>query len=143
MSEELARYKLEVVAPIFQVSDIKRSLDYYTGALPFEVASQWADHPEEALRYAVLQNGNCEIHLTQATQPLPGVAYFFVDGVTAFFEAARARNATISREIEDQPWEMREFEVADLDGNRLIFGEHLSRLEDRKENRLRESGDSD
>lgn len=133
MSAESARYRLEVVAPIFQASDLKRSLDYYTGALQFVVSFQWADHADEAVRYAVLQNGNCELHLTHARQPLGSAAYFFVDGVTAFYEAVRTRNANITCEIEDQPWEMREFETSDLDGNRLIFGEHLSRLAGGKE----------
>jgi uncharacterized glyoxalase superfamily protein PhnB len=35
----------------------------------------------------------------------------------------------ISCPLETQPWDMREFEVTDPDGNRLIFGEHVSRLD--------------
>lgn len=123
-----APYKLEVVAPIFPVTDIKRSLAYYTGKLLFTVGFEWADTPEEAIRYAILQNGNCELHLTYRETPHPTVAYFFVDGVKGYYEAVKAKNATITCDIEDHPWEMREFEVTDPDGNRLIFGEHLSRL---------------
>jgi catechol 2,3-dioxygenase-like lactoylglutathione lyase family enzyme len=127
-----ARYKLEVVAPIFPVTDIKRSLEYYTEALLFVVGFEWADASDEAIRYAVLQSGNCELHLTHSEKPQRAVAYFFVDGVIEYYEAVKARNSNITCEIEDQPWEMREFEVADPDGNRLIFGEHLSRLKDTK-----------
>ncbi len=46
------------------------------------------------------------------------------------YEAVRARNATTTCGIEDHLYEKREFEVADPDGNRLIFGEHLSPFED-------------
>lgn len=129
MGDDSARYKLEIVAPVFQVSDIKRSLDYYTESLLFAVGFEWADQPDDAVRYAVLQHGNCELHLTKAEQPLGSVAYFFVDRVTGFYETVKARDSNVTCDIEDQPWEMREFEVVDPDGNRLIFGEHLSRIE--------------
>lgn len=122
------RYTLEVVAPVFPATDVQRSLEYYTGALLFIVGFEWADAPEEPVNYAILRNGNCELHLAQSETPRPTVAYFFVDGVMEYHETVKARNATITCGIEDHPWEMREFEVADPDGNRLIFGEHVSRL---------------
>ncbi len=121
-------YMLEVVAPVFPVTDIKRSLAYYTEKLLFTVGFEWADTPEEDIRYAILQSGNCELHLRYRETPHPTVAYVFVDGVKDYYEAVKTRHATITGEIDDHPWEMREFEVTDPDGNRLIFGEHLSRL---------------
>ena len=56
------------------------------------------------------------------------VAYFFVDNVAGYYQALQDTAADIVQEIRDYPWEMREFEVADPDGNRIIFGEHLSRI---------------
>lgn len=56
-------------------------------------------------------------------------AYVFVDGVADYYEVVKARGADIREELQDYPWGMREFEVTDFDGNRLIFGEHLSRIE--------------
>ena len=129
---DAARYKLEVVAPVFPVADVRRSLEYYVAQLSFTVAFQWADRPEDPVRYAILQSGKCELHLSHSEHPVRTQPYVFVDGVSAFYEAVKARAPNITCEIEDQPWEMREFEVADPDGNRLIFGEHLSRLGDGK-----------
>lgn len=40
----------------------------------------------------------------------------------------RANGAAITQELADQPSEVREFEVADPDGNALIFGEPLARI---------------
>ena len=94
----------------------------------FGVAFTWADRDSEPPRYAIVRQGNCELHLTLGRQPHATVAYVFVDRVKAFYDAAKAAGADITEDIEDQPWEMREFEVADPDGNRLIFGEHLSRI---------------
>ncbi len=128
---EAASYRLEVVAPIFPVTDVKRSLEYYVQQLPFTIAFQWADRPEDPVRYAILQNGNCELHLSHSEDPVRTQAYFFVDGVSAFYKAVTARAPNITCDIEDHPWEMREFEVADPDGNRLIFGERLDRARSR------------
>ena len=42
-----ACHKLEVVAPIFPVTDVRRSLEYYVQQLSFTIAFQWADRPED------------------------------------------------------------------------------------------------
>ncbi len=122
-------FKLEVVAPVFPVTDVGRSVDYYRDALLFEVAFEWADSDDEPVRYAILQNGDTEVHLTEAETARETIAYFFVDSVAGYYAAVKGKGAKITSEIKDYPWEMREFEVADPDGNRLIFGEHLSRIE--------------
>ena len=129
MSETTVGYKLEVVAPIFPVTDLQRSVAYYTRSLLFSVGFEWADTDGEPVRYAILQNGNTELHLTAAETSRQVVAYFFVDGVAAYYDAVKAAGAKITCEIEDLPWDMREFEIADPDGNRLIFGQHLSRID--------------
>ena len=126
---EHAPYQLAVVAPVLAVTDMTRSLEHYTGALLFSVGFEWADAASEPIRYAVLQNGDCEVHLALSETARPSVAYVFVSGVEAYYQSVKAQDAPITCELEDQPWEMREFEVTDPDGNRLIFGEHLSRLE--------------
>ena len=123
---EAARYKLEVVAPIFPVTDVGRSLEYYVEQLSFTIAFQWADRPEDPVRYAILQHGNCELHLSHSENPVTTVAYFFVDGVADFYEVVKIRSPNITCEIEDQPWEMREFHVKDPDGCLLLFGEESS-----------------
>ncbi len=125
-----AAYKLEVVAPIFPVTDLKRAVEYYRDALLFDVGFEWADAPDDSIRYAILQSGNTELHLTTASEAKTVVAYFFVDNVAGYYDAIRNTAANIVQDIQDYPWEMREFEVVDPDGNRIIFGEHLSRIED-------------
>jgi len=122
------RFKLEVVAPIFPVTDVRRAITYYAEALMFDIGFEWADSASEPIRYAVLQNGNTELHLTETDVWRETTAYFFVDGVRAYYDAVLEKEARITCEIKDHPWEMREFEVADPDGNRIVFGEHLSRI---------------
>ena len=122
-------FSLEVVAPVFPVADIDRARDHYTEKLLFTLSFEWADSENEPLSYAILQQGNTELHLTLAKGPRKTTAYFFVNNVRAFYEAVKTAGANITHDIKDQPWDMREFEVTDLDGNQIIFGEHISRIE--------------
>lgn len=129
MSEE-TDFNLAHVAPVFQVTDLARARFHYTAKLLFSVAFEWSDSDGEPPRYAIVRHGDCELHLTLSTEAHPTVAYVFVDRVKAYYDAVKAKGANITHDIEDQPWEMREFETADPDDNRLIFGEHLSRIDD-------------
>ena len=123
-------YSLDVIAPVFQVADVARSVGFYREGLQFDVAFEWADEPGAALGYAILRHGRCELHLAANPERRPAIAYIFVDRISAYYDAVRSRGTPVAHEIADQPWEMREFEIADPDGNRIIFGEHLSRIEE-------------
>ncbi len=119
---------LAVVAPIFPVTNLRQSVAYYTEKLLFSIGFEWSDSDKEPVRYAIIQNGDTELHLTQSEKPHKAGAYFFLHGVQEYYDAVKKNGADITQEIADQPWEMREFEVADPDGNMLIFGEHFSRI---------------
>jgi catechol 2,3-dioxygenase-like lactoylglutathione lyase family enzyme len=121
----------ETVAPVFGVADVERSRAYYTDQLGFSVEFEWKD--EEEVQYVVLSKGHTGLHLSQHQNPPPTVAYFFVSGVQKYYEALQTTDAMITEQIRDYPWEMREFELKDPDGHKLIFGEHLSRIEQVKE----------
>ena len=123
-------FSLEVVAPVFQVTDMKRTLSYYSECLFFNVGFEWADDPGESIRYAVLQQNDTELHLTSVDSPRGSTAYFFAANVKGYYEAVMASGAEIVHKLEDQSWKMREFEVRDPDGNALVFGEHLSRIKE-------------
>ncbi len=121
-------FSLDVVAPVFPVTDIKRALSYYTEKLLFESSFEWADSEQEPLNYAVLRKNAAELHLTVSKDRHATVAYIFVDNVKGYYDAIKDTGAEITHEMADYPWDMREFEIADPDGNRIIFGEHLSRI---------------
>ncbi|MCV0427259.1 MAG: VOC family protein [Roseibium sp.] len=121
--------KLSHIAPVFPVSDIAASIAYYRDRLLFDVLFEWADNDGEPIRYAVLGREDVSLHLTQSDQPRKTTAYCFVDGVDGYYELAKAAGGNITEDIADQPWQMREFETVDPDGNVLLFGEHLDRTE--------------
>lgn len=129
---ETSPHRLEVAAPVFAVTDMAAALDLYTRTLGFELNFAWPQDADAPIAYAILRQDACELHLSATDAARPGSAYFFVDNVAGLHAAALAHRAPITEKLKDQPWNMREFEVTDPDGNRLLFGEHLSRILDSK-----------
>ncbi|WP_422378659.1 bleomycin resistance protein [Roseibium sp.] len=121
--------QLSHIAPVFRAIDLAASVAYYRDKLLFEIRFEWKDSEAEPVRYAILGRDGIELHLTASPDVQPSVAYCFVEDVAAYYTEVQAAGANITEAIADQPWEMREFETKDPDGNLLIFGEHLSRLE--------------
>ncbi len=118
-----------VVAPIFPVTDVLVSTRFYADRLMFDVAFEWADGAGAPVRYVILRRGDAELHLSASDRPHKAAAYIFVDGIQAYHQAVVAAGAPIAVDLQDQPWDMREFEVHDPDRNVLIFGEHIDRLD--------------
>jgi uncharacterized glyoxalase superfamily protein PhnB len=76
--------------------------------------------------YAGVERGNVTIHLQAASdtkrQPGHGAVNVFVTNVDALYEELKSRGARTLNEPKDYPYGMRDFDLEDLDGNRLCFG---------------------
>lgn len=127
---EKAKMSFEGVAPVFSVTDVARSRAYYTDHLAFTVEFEWSGDGGTESDYVVLSHGNTALHLAHTTKPSTSIAYFFVNNVEQYHDELQSTDAMITEAIKDFPWEMREFEVKDPDGNKMIFGEHLTRIKD-------------
>ncbi len=117
--------KLESIAPVFMVTDVRRAAAYYTGMLLFEIAFEWADEDGGPVRYVIVKKDDCVLHLSQAEAAREAVAYIGLRGISDYYDSVRAAGANVTEELQDWPWGMREFETTDPDGNRLIFGEDI------------------
>ena len=53
-------------------------------------------------------------------------AYIWVDDANALFAEFKSRGVTIARDICDQPYGCRDFDVEDCNGYRLCFGHDLT-----------------
>jgi catechol 2,3-dioxygenase-like lactoylglutathione lyase family enzyme len=109
-------------AAIFVVRDIAASLAYFRDALGFEIAFTYG----EPTYYAGVCRGAVTIHLQAASHTArpAGAASLsvFVGSADALHEELLERGARILKEPATYPYGMRDFDVADLDGNTLIFG---------------------
>ena len=109
-------------APVLVVQDIVRSTEHYRDAFGFRIEFIYGEPPY----YAGVERDNVVIHLQAARetkrQPGHGAVNIFVTGVDALYQELKARGARTLNEPKDYPYGMRDFDVADLDGNQLSFG---------------------
>ncbi|WP_149195060.1 VOC family protein [Luteimonas suaedae] len=114
--------KIESVSPILSVTDLARSIDFYRHALGFDLAWSWGEPPDIA---AVCRDG-FEITLTQRAGAKPagaGHVYLGVSGIDAYYAALLDAGVTVVVAIDDRPYGMRDFRIADPSGNELSIGQ--------------------
>ena len=107
--------------PILVVRDIEKSVAYYRDALGFSVDFSYGEPPS----YAGVYRGSVLVHLqaeSQADRPPGGSAvYLYVEDADRTHAELRERGARIEKEPQDYPYGLRDFDVRDLDGNRLVI----------------------
>jgi uncharacterized glyoxalase superfamily protein PhnB len=109
--------------PEVPVRSVVAAAAYYVRVLGFTF--DWGD---DEGGIGSISQGECRMFLTNApfraahgpTQPV--IAWLNLDSrqeVDALFERWNAAGATIVEAVDDKPWNLREFRVADPDGNQL------------------------
>jgi catechol 2,3-dioxygenase-like lactoylglutathione lyase family enzyme len=93
--------QLHGAAPVFVVVDVLRSVDYYRDALGFDTEFLYG----EPTFYAGVERDNVLIHLQAARE-----------------STRQAGQAAMNVWPKDYAYGMRDFNIADLDGNELCFG---------------------
>lgn len=107
---------VEMIDPILSVSDLRKSVEYYTTILDFEAAT-WNTGDFTSVSLA-----GCGIYLAQNAQGQPGTwVWIGVGDVRSVYELYQKRRAIIRLPPTKFPWAL-EFQVADPDGNILRFG---------------------
>jgi uncharacterized glyoxalase superfamily protein PhnB len=117
-----ARPKLCGAATLFVVQDVLGSVAHYRDVLGFEVGFTYG----EPTFYAGVERDEVGIHLQAAYQTKrhvgQGAVNVFVTEVDALYEELKTRGARVLSAPKDYAYGMRDFDVEDLDGNRLTFG---------------------
>lgn len=107
---------------IFTVRDIAASLAYFRDRVGFDIAFEYGTPPI----YAGLCSGAVSLHLVAASRaPRPpghAAVCIFVDDVDALHADLVRRGARILNAPQDQDYGLRDFGVADIDGNMIFFG---------------------
>ena len=106
----------------FTVKDLVASLAYYRDQLGFEVAFEYGD----PTYYVGMCSGEVSLHLVAASQtprqPGQGAVTIFVDDVDSLHADLVKRGAKVLKAPKDYDYGLRDFDVADLDGNMIFFG---------------------
>jgi uncharacterized glyoxalase superfamily protein PhnB len=108
--------------PTISVADVAAAMTYYVDTLGFERGFVFGDPPATG----GVNLGDVQIMMVRGVpSPAGWSIYFVVDDVDALHDLHVARGADVRSEPTDQPYDLRDYEVRDLHGHRLRFGQHL------------------
>jgi catechol 2,3-dioxygenase-like lactoylglutathione lyase family enzyme len=112
----------EMLHPTLYVPDIPAAVDFYEKKLGFLVAFTLGDPPN----MAGVNLGDVQMFLEKGTPAPQGCSVYFVVGnADELFEFHRAGGVEVVRPPQDQPYELRDYLVRDLNGYHLFFGHRL------------------
>ncbi len=101
------------------VTDLERSLKWYTEVLGFEVASKFPK--DKPVYYHFKNNGGAIFAIGVAEKVIPYERYNFMpEDVDKLWEKLKDK-VTVIEPLFDTPWGTRKFTIADTDGNEIGF----------------------
>lgn len=107
---------------ILAFSDVRAAIDFYTNKLGFWEAFADGDPPG----FAGVNLGYVQIFLERGTpNPNGSSMYFIVGNADELLAFHRSKGVDVVVPIDDRPYELRDYTVRDLSGNRLTFGHRL------------------
>jgi catechol 2,3-dioxygenase-like lactoylglutathione lyase family enzyme len=123
--------QLQGITPVFIVSDIMRTAEYYRDVLGFSFDHYWGDPPS----FVLLRRDGVDLFMSSATNPgiarpnhknttsAPWDAYIWVQDVTTLLNELRRRGARLVSGPDVTFYRTIEFVVEDPDGHRLCFAQ--------------------
>jgi predicted enzyme related to lactoylglutathione lyase len=125
------------IAPYFIVDDVVATANFYRDKLGFTYDRFWGEPPA----FCMVHRRGIVVMLSQFDQkgvmrpnsrvdPEGGAwdAYIWIDDADSLFEEFQSRGVAFARDICDQPYGCRDFEVDDCNGYRLCFGQNMERI---------------
>ena len=136
MADTVAAQPRWCIAPYFVVDDVVATANYYRDKLGFSYERFWNDPPS----FCMVRRSGVVIMLAQLEQsgvmrpnhlvdPEGGawVAYVSIDDADALVAEFKSKGVKIVRDVCDQPYGCRDFEIEDCNGYRLCFGKVMER----------------
>ena len=134
MEGNLASRPRWAIAPYFIVDDVVDTANFYRDKLGFHYERFWGEPP----CFCMVSRGGIVIMLSQFTKrglvrpnriahPNSDAwdAYIWVENADALNLEFKSQEVTITRDICDQPYGCRDFDVEDCNGYRLCFGHNI------------------
>lgn len=109
--------KFSQPTPELPVEDVVKAQEHYRDALGFEIT--WL---EPSAEIGAVSRGECVMFFRRRTRPFdPAVHWIYAPEIDATYEELRSSGARITEPLETKPWNLRQFTVEDIDGNRFYF----------------------
>ena len=104
--------------PIFNVRELRASQRYFRDLLGFKVDWEHGSPPS----FGSVSRSEAAIFMCQGCQGSPGAwVFIFTADVDKLHRELASRKAIVKTPPTNMPWDMREMQVADLDGNVMRF----------------------
>ena len=122
------------IAPYFLVPDVRAAAEYYRDRLGFQFERFWGEGPSftmvwrrgAVIMLARLETGPPMPNASVAREEGVWDAYVWVDDADALYAEYKAAGVRIARDICDQPYNCRDFDVEDPNGYIICFGHDLA-----------------
>ena len=118
-------FELSNAIPQLPSGNVEKTAQFYATDLGFEVIALFKD-----FNFLIVRRGSAEIHFwqTQDENAARQIAsssscYIRVKNITSFFDDLKKKGTKFRYELQEMPWGMNEFQVDDLYGNAIKFGE--------------------
>lgn len=115
------------VIPILRIFDVQKAKEFYLSYLGFHL--DWEHRFEEGMPlYAQITRDEITLHLSEHHGDCtPGAAVRIgMDQLEAYWEQLKKKNYTYLRPgLTETPWNIRELNLTDPFGNRIIFYENI------------------
>lgn len=112
--------------PVLPVSDVFAAVEYYREILGFAEDLLWGDPPTHgSVTRCRVGIQFTKVSPVQAAQAYAGWTFIFVEEIDQLFAEYRANGVVVTQELTSHTHGMREFEIQDLNGHRLRFGQYL------------------
>ncbi len=123
------------IAPYFLVDDVVATAEYYAEKLGFHYERLWGDPPAFCmvkrcgivimLSQLRLQPGAARPNRLADPESEAWDAYIWTENADSLRAEFGAKGVKIARDICDQPYGMRDFDIEDCNGYRLCFGHDI------------------
>jgi catechol 2,3-dioxygenase-like lactoylglutathione lyase family enzyme len=106
--------------PQLPARDVPAAQSWYRDVLGLEVNWLWEDN------FGSVGQDCVELFLYESNEPHPTYVSLFVDDVDAVYAACGERGGEVVSELEDKPWNVREFTIRDPNGHLLRIGSAIA-----------------
>lgn len=120
---------------VLPVGDMAAAREWYARVLDFETVYLHCDPEDDPEgNYAILQRDAAEVHLILDEPPrehpwtTAGTGYMFliVQGVDGVYDAVKSRGVAVTREMREEAWGARAFQLTDPSGNLILVAEQVA-----------------
>lgn len=124
--------KLDAIAPVFLVKDVRRAAEYYRDRLGFSLTEYFGEPPaftivrRDAVRIALRRADDVTGASNRVRKTEGFDAYIWVSDVDALYQQFLTNKAPVSGPPELQVYGIREIWIRDLDGYVVTFGQFVN-----------------